>query len=57
MKLAQQLVSSGSESWMDGLFAKIVRFLARQDTGQSIFLHDYFAKYVDVRYNTVHLLR
>ena len=58
MKLAQQLVSSGSESWTDGLFARIVKFLTQQGPGEprSIFRREYFARYVDVRYHTTSLL-
>lgn len=58
MKLVQQQVSSGSGSWMHGLFAKIVKLLTIKGAGepQSFFLRD-FAKYVDVRYYTADLLR
>jgi hypothetical protein len=56
MKLAQQLVSSGSETWTDGLFAKIVKMVMKQAEAQPVFLHDFFSKYLDVQYYTTDIL-
>jgi U3 small nucleolar RNA-associated protein 19 len=59
MRLVQQLVSSGSESWTDGLFAKLVKSLTESGAEEphSIFLRDYFVKYADVRFYTIDILR
>jgi hypothetical protein len=57
MKLAQQQVESGSETWADGLLPKIVEFVTKHAEPRAVFLRGYFAKYVDIQYHTTDLLR
>jgi hypothetical protein len=60
MNLVQQEVSSlGSGSWVSGLFAKILNMLTKESEASeaiSVFLRDFFARHVDVRYYGTDLL-